>query len=217
MEGHHRHQRQQHHERPGVDIALVPLRDAAAGHGVQNPVEQHKENPPAVQRRDGQHIHYRQIDGVVLSQSSGGKFQEGWEKSGSYNKQMWPGECIEFRINDDGIVGFDYLAPLEITETVVDGAALESFDQVKSTFEQMLPITLGSTEYSQTVDVDRVRLSYSRISEKDSFDTGLVVPVWSFEGTDSSYDEESLVWMQSGTLLAINAIDGSVIDGELGY
>lgn len=161
--------------------------------------------------------YYRQIDGVVLSQSSGGKFQESWEKSGSYNKQMWPGECIEFRINDDGIVGFDYLAPLEITETVVDGAALESFDQVKSTFEQMLPITLGSTEYSQTVDVDRVRLSYSRISEKDSFDTGLVVPVWSFEGTDSSYDEESLVWMQSGTLLAINAIDGSVIDGELGY
>ncbi len=65
----------------------------------------------------------------------------------------------------------------------------------------------------------RVRLSYSRISEKDSFDTGLVVPVWSFEGMDAMYDDKggSLGAGSDGVLMAINAIDGSVINGALGY
>ncbi|WP_322170519.1 DUF6034 family protein [Acutalibacter caecimuris] len=160
----------------------------------------------------------RQIDGVPLTQSSGMKYADGWNQSGEFNKQMWPGEEIEFRINDSGTVGFDYFAPVEIVETVVEDAALKTFDQVKSTFEQMLPVTLGGWEGQHTVHVERVRLSYSRISEKDSFDTGLIVPVWSFEGTDSQFDQEGVpAYTEDGVLLAINAIDGSVIDGTLGY
>ncbi len=68
-----------------------------------------------------------------------------------------------------------------------------------------------------TATVDRVRLSYSRISEKDSFDTGLVVPVWSFEGKVTAYSGEYPAYERNGTLLAVNAIDGSVIDADLGY
>ena len=114
-------------------------------------------------------------------------------------------------------MGFDYHAPLEITETVVEGAALKTFEDVKSTFEKMLPVTLAQTEESRIAAIDRVRLSYSRISEKDSFDTGLIVPVWSFEGRATAYSEGYPVYEQSGTLLAVNAIDGSVIDADLGY
>ena len=40
----------------------------------------------------------------------------------------WPEECIEFRINDDGIVGFDYISPIEVTKTVVENSAVKSFD-----------------------------------------------------------------------------------------
>lgn len=159
----------------------------------------------------------RDIDGVRLTQSSGGKFAEGYGNDGQYNKQMWPGEYIEFRINDSGIVGFDYLAPLQVTETVVDSATLMPFDQIKDTFEQMLPVTLASTDFQKVAQIDRVRLSYSRISEKDSFDTGLVVPVWSFEGKCEAYADGYFSHQESGTLLAVNAIDGSVIDADLGY
>lgn len=159
----------------------------------------------------------RQIDGVPLTQSSGEKYQDGWGNDGSFNKQMWPGELIEFRINDSGIVGFDYHAPLEITETVVEGAALKTFQEVRATFEQMLPVTLSGVDEQHVADVKRVRLSYSRISEKDSFDTGLVVPVWSFEGTNTQYDDKNGSYGTSGVLMAINAIDGSVINGALGY
>lgn len=159
----------------------------------------------------------REIDGVALSQSSGEKYADGWDQGGQFNKQMWPGECIEFRINDAGVVGFDYLAPLQVTETVVDGAALKPFSEIKETFEQMLPVTLGSTDWQQVIQVEKARLSYSRISEKDSFQTGLVVPVWSFEGENSVYSQGVLSHVESGTLLAVNAIDGSVIDAALGY
>ena len=57
-------------------------------------------------------------------------------------------------------------------------------------------------------------MSDSSIPElKDSFDTGLIVPVWNFEGSIvDAYGEET-----KGTVLSINAIDGTVIDYRLGY
>lgn len=160
----------------------------------------------------------REVDGVMLTQSSGMKYQDGYTgEGGSYNKQLWPGENIEVRIDNSGIVGFRYNSPLAFTETVVEGTSLKSFDEVKGIFEQMLPVTQGSNDYQKVIHIDKVRLSYSRISEKDSFDTGLVVPVWSFEGKASAYDGEYLSYEDKGTLLAVNAIDGSVIDSTLGY
>lgn len=159
----------------------------------------------------------REVDGVQLTQSSGAKFVIGEDSSNPNRKQMWPGESVEIRINDRGIIGFQYNAPLEITETVVEGTSLKPFEEVKGIFEQMVPMVLADSDYEFKAQVDRVRLSYSRISEKDSFDTGLVVPVWSFEGKASAYSEEYLMYESSGTLLAINAIDGSVIDANLGY
>ena len=97
----------------------------------------------------------------------------------------------------------------------MEGAALKPF-------EKMLPVTLAQTEESRIAAIDRVRLSYSRISEKDSFDTGLLVSVWSFEGSVDFYynqdnGEKSYSDTQTGVLLAVNAIDGSIIDGRQGY
>lgn len=65
-----------------------------------------------------------------------------------------------------------------------------------------------------------VNLVYTRISEKDSFDTGLVVPVWNFEGTivdEAISGKYGYEYEKKGNILSINAIDGSVINQELGY
>jgi hypothetical protein len=165
--------------------------------------------------------YYRSFEGVMLDQASGMKLAEDWE-GGSYRKQEWGGEAIEFMINDAGIVGFSWNAPLEIMETVVDHASLQPFETVRDTFERMMPMTGATQDPEHTgadISIDRVTLTYSRISEKDSFDTGLVVPVWGFRGTR----KEVMVGEGYGmnptyyTQMAINAIDGSVIDGILGY
>ena len=163
--------------------------------------------------------YYRSFDGVMLDQASGMKYAEGWEGD-DFRKQLWPGEMIEFMINDTGIVGFCWNAPLEITETVVDHAALKPFDTVTSTFEQMIPMTGATNDPEHTgadINIDRVTLTYSRISEKDSFDTGLVVPVWGFRGTRKEVVEGNGMDSYYYTQMAINAIDGSVIDASLGY
>ena len=179
--------------------------------------------------KDGNHYkqtcyvlhYYRSFDGVMLDQASGMKFAEDWE-GGSYRKQEWPGEAIEFMINDAGIVGFSWNAPLEIMETVVDHASLQPFEQVRDTFEKMMPMTGASNDpenLGKEINIDRVTLTYSRISEKDSFDTGLVVPVWGFRGTSKDFlvSEGYPMNPTYSTQMAINAIDGSVIDSILGY
>ena len=161
----------------------------------------------------------RDIEGCLLMQESGVKHQEGWESEDNYNKQFWPAETIEFHITDAGIVAFTWNAPLEIIETVVDNSSLKTFDEVKSTFEKMITVTKAIEDegVETEIDIDRVTLSYSRISEKDSFDTGLIVPVWAFRGSDTmlydGYPTDTYYEVQ----MCINAIDGSVIDAALGY
>ncbi len=159
--------------------------------------------------------YYRNIDGAFLTQSSGTKNDPG--DGNGEAKRAWPGECIEIRINDSGIVGFNYNAPINVIETVVDNSALMSFDDIKDTFEKMMPVTKASKYYTKAYDVDRVRLSYSRISEADSFDTGLIVTVWDFSGFYENAEDNYTVGSGYGSLLAINAIDGSIIDPDLGY
>ena len=169
----------------------------------------------------------RSIDGGLVTYDATMKHVEGGYVDGGYVKKDWPLESIEFHINDDGIVGFDYNAPLEVIETVVDGAGMKSFEEVRSTFETMAAIQNAdpNLEYYQknggeptpvTIEVDRVVLGYARISEADSFDTGLLVPVWDFRGTvtlNTDYNS----WSNYCSILTINAIDGSIIDRSLGY
>ncbi|MBQ5338009.1 MAG: hypothetical protein J6Z40_02465 [Oscillospiraceae bacterium] len=164
--------------------------------------------------------YYRSVGGAPVGQPSGTKKSEGTEKD-SFKQKMWPAEVIELRINDSGIVQMQWCAPLEITETVVENAAMKPFAEITDSFEKMLPMTASNSisELDTDITVDRVTLSYSRISEKDDFDTGLIVPVWAFYGsrrvTGEDYYDQHLSF--TGVQLAINAIDGSVIDTELGY
>ena len=164
--------------------------------------------------------YYRSVSGALVEQPSGTKKSEGLQKD-AFKEKMWPAEVIELRINDSGIVRMQWSAPLEITETVVENAMMKPFDEITAVCEKMLPMTATNAECELQTDIqiDRVTLSYSRISEKDDFDKGLIVPVWAFYGsrkvTGEDYYDQNLSF--SGVQLAINAIDGSVIDAELGY
>ena len=163
--------------------------------------------------------YYRNIDGVFLTQSSGTKNNMSIDGpgGGAYTKKSWGPEMISVYINDDGIVGFTYFSPVEITETVVENAAIKSFEDVRETFEKMMVVTKAGKDTTVVYDIDRVRLSYSRISEANSYDTGLIVPVWDFYGYYQRAWEGIIINEGNTTALAINAIDGSIIDPDLGY
>ena len=162
--------------------------------------------------------YYRNIDGVFLTQSSGTKNNMSTGNDAMlYGKISWPGECITIWVNDDGIIGFSYSSPIEITETVVENAAIKSFEDVRDTFEKMMVVTNAGKYTTKVFDIDRVRLSYSRISEANSYDTGLIVPVWDFSGHCETASDGVIIFDDYKTALAINAIDGSIIDPDLGY
>lgn len=164
----------------------------------------------------------RKTDGAFTTFDAAFKHTEGWQGE-DYVKKDWPVESIEFRITDDGIVGFDYNAPLQVVETVVEQSNMKSFEDIRSTFETMVMVTnaqdadpVTGIVPPVTIDIDRVVLGYTRISEADSYDTGLLIPVWDFKGTvhDQYYGKTGVGY---GSVLTINAIDGSIIDRSLGY
>lgn len=162
----------------------------------------------------------RKLDNVFVNNQAGFKLTDGWQGK-DYVKKMWGSEAVAVAVNDSGIVGFHYLSPLSISETVVKDSRIKSFDEIKGTFEKMVVIENAAqdkeAEGNVSVKVTDVNLVYTRISEKDSFDTGLVVPVWNFEGTVVDEYGGGKAGKKTGIILSINAIDGSVINQELGY
>lgn len=154
----------------------------------------------------------RNIDGAFVTFDGKSKHSEVWVGD-DYVKKDWPIESIEFRISDDGITGFDYNAPLEETETVVEASGMKIFEEIKSVFEKMVIVANAQEGERVSIQVDRVVLGYARISEEDSYDTGLLVPVWDFQGTKT--DENGIT--NFGSVLTVNAINGSVIDRAVGY
>lgn len=156
------------------------------------------------------------------------------------DKKIWDGEQINVYVNDDGIVGFDYLSPLELGETVTEASSLKSFDEIKTIFESGVTSFFNSgmenletadgeaVDYSEYIDdedatytnitVNKVILRYTRLSEKSDFKNGLMVPVWDFIG-DIEY---GTITGQSGkdtnvVVFTINAVDGSIVDRASGY
>lgn len=157
-------------------------------------------------------LYMRNMDGIFVNNSAGFKLIDEW-RGNDYVKKVWGNEAIVVGVNDSGIVDFRYLTPLSVDETVVEKTSIKSFQDIKDTFEQMVVIENAVEEGNVSIEVTDVKLVYTRISEKDSFDTGLVVPVWDFEGR--MIDEFG--YEKTGNILSINAIDGTVINRSLGY
>lgn len=160
----------------------------------------------------------RDIEGVLVNNIGNEKFSDSWNGE-YYSKQMWPGESLVLYVNDSGVVGMEWNAPLDVTEVIVEQSNLKTFDEIKDIFEEMVVVANAQEDSKREIEVQQVTLGYTRISEKNNFDSGVLVPVWDFRGTvkttrgiDQSTQVES-----DKSILTINAIDGTVIDRELGY
>ena len=152
----------------------------------------------------------------------------------------WLYESINVIVEKDGIVSFSWQFPISVEDTVSDNVGIISFDQAKDIFEQMMPLTARgdleqfTDEYMEsTVDikVTDVRLGLMRVRNSGNELKGLMTPVWLFygdytrnteytqAGKDAGYDtgDNSFTEAQPWILLAVNAVDGSVIDITEGY
>lgn len=193
------------------------------GSGLYSEVQEFRNNPDGDSEEPGYCTYYlfryvRKVDGAFVTLEGDEKYTAEWVND-SFVKKIWPKEYIDIKVNDNGIIEFIYSGPLEKVETVVDKSNMLSFDEIKGTFEKMVIAVNAQSEWEEEteIDIDRVTLGYALISEKDRFDTGLLVPVWNFIGTKTMKSGGEVRDKYSGSVLTINAIDGTVIDGKLGY
>ena len=166
---------------------------------------------------NGTPIHY--TDNQVFSGTADER-QQMLKENSSY-AAPWAFEKVEFIIDDTGIRQFVWESPYVIGEPVAQNTKLLSFDEIQSIFMKMILITniYQSENADVEINISEARLGLMRITEENSTDTALLVPVWDFFGTvayksggSETTNEDSLM-----SRLSINAIDGTIIDRTLGY
>ena len=138
----------------------------------------------------------------------------------------WHYEVITLDYTKDGLVYFYWESPHTEPVLQVEDTQLMPFDQIADIFAKMIMVKNSDVQIAnerngfdtvRNYEITKVKLGLMRIKAKGSFDEGLLVPVWDFwgrsvwewQGESTDFGEE--------IILTINAIDGSMIDRELGY
>ena len=154
------------------------------------------------------------------------------------NAVIWSPESIMVYI-DAGyhVRRMDWLYPSDIVGTINENVALLPFDQVQQLIRKNLSYCQPDLPYwdnitHRTIVIDRIVLGMMRVSKIKAPDQYTMIPVWDCfgyfidhyesqdkseyvlnENNDAVIDENGGI----GSFLTINAIDGSVIDRNLGY
>ena len=150
----------------------------------------------------------------------------------------WELENIYLDVGKNGILSFDWTSPS--TRPVVRQAesTLLPFEEIAAIADTMLPeviqgpdgrVLVEVDQYNgfdtrMDVDITKVSLSLMRIRDKGSLQ-GTIVPVWDFWGTSDWYDAEpnAYGYQEKGMnydfqpMLTLNAVDGTIVDRQLGY
>lgn len=142
-------------------------------------------------------------------------------------------ERIYIYINDNGIVAIEWNSPLVKKEVLNDNVGLLQFDEIMQEAIKNLPLIASKDvtlkkDHSE-INIDQIRLGYMQVKLKNRPNEFMFIPVWDFFGTSKNHYSEMIPgwtidedgWLCLDNLaksyVTINAIDGSVIDRDLGY
>jgi hypothetical protein len=178
-----------------------------------------------------QFYYTRKVDNipVAVNARDGGSTGDGFSIPWSY-------EFACFTVDNNGIAKILWTDPINVGEAVQKSSTLKSFDEIMQVFDTMIKTTYVAyinTYYNSgvqmEVNVDDIQLCLLRTREQSGDETkGLLVPAWVFYGhnivqgdNDISYDSiggGANAWPEAPiVLLAVNAVDGSIIDIAKGY
>jgi len=160
---------------------------------------------------------------------------------------LWAYERLEILITKKGIAEIDWVSPCLASEVITDKTNIITFDEATKIFENKIMTIYeakvadifkegieNNLIESIDISVDSIQLGLLRIKQQNTAGEkyGLYVPVWAFYGT-VTYNYTDAAWeygiptkfYNDGVqypegpyiVLAINAIDESLIDISLGY
>ena len=132
-------------------------------------------------------------------------------------------ETIKCITEYDTVLRVDWKCPAKVLGTENENVELLPFDRIMDVFRQQIFMniymghdSLGNDTHT-TLYIAEIRFSYMRIRQPDS-ETYWLLPVWDFLGYDNiTVPDARADWMQYHSLLTVNAVDGSIIDRDLGY
>lgn len=164
----------------------------------------------------------RHINGIPVSDDYGGE-----SMSNDYDYSSGLGVITIF-VNDEGVCYLDYHNPYDLGEVVQSNVELLPFDQILDVFANLGLLSIQHLERNadlqeNTMDVYKIQLGYMAVRQPDNVNAYYYVPVWDFYGHRVLFGtggyahgkEFGPVWGWSE--LTINAIDGTIIDRDLGY
>ena len=155
-----------------------------------------------------------------------------FNETADYSKRVLP-EMMYVQIDDSGIVQATWSGYTEYVEDVSNDVPLMDFDSIRDIFEDYCrykfawtyrnDALVGDTTPPVTLNVKKIELNVMVTPEKDNLDRYITVPVWDFiadmtlEGDGMSQDGFVDEGQKNVSILTINAINGSVIDRNMGY
>lgn len=136
----------------------------------------------------------------------------------------WNYESFAMEFDDSDWVRVHWSAPIETQEVVEPFCRLQPFSEIQRVTELRLSMLLErkmqDAHYTAcTATVRRIDLGLWRIREKNTIESGLLVPVYCFY-MDLVYERESdgkTTQVKATDALIVNAVDGTVIDPWNGY
>ncbi len=136
-----------------------------------------------------------------------------------YRPKTYP-EYIKVIVYHSNIVDWEWLNPDIKGGTISNDVPLMPFEQIKGIFKQQVENYFVDASFPGRTEIyiDKIVLGLMKISEKDSDNECLIIPVWDFIGTEHTvfFGEEDNS-DEDHTFLTINAIDGTIIDRWAGY
>lgn len=137
----------------------------------------------------------------------------------------WPYEKIDMVFDQKGFTEFVWTNPCQVEKLSDENVFLLSFSDIQNIFQEMIfkkyQDFWGETQVKEELRIREVRLGYMRVMEKGNVTEGTMVPVWDFFGSETfSYDKMAEPVTEDAPykcLLTINAMDGTIIDRDLGY
>lgn len=141
----------------------------------------------------------------------------------------WSYEQIQLYVVDNRVVSFRWDNPYEVTD-IQPTEKLMPFRDIQDIFAKMIFVKNDDWRRINSVNgfatyhdlrIDKVQLTLMRIRPKDSVTEGTIIPVWDFWGTETSKWDQGTGEMTGepryGVLCSINALDGTLVDREIGY
>jgi|GEM_PF-3214760 len=170
-------------------------------------------------------VYTHTFSGVKTNYSEGG----GWytiDDSSSY-ADKYQQEYLVFDVTEKGIETLEYSSPMIVVEKKGDEAELLPFGDIQEIFDSYIVLNHAYAKAQVYISIEEARLGLVRIAVPNESESYLVVPVWDFYGnslqaeTNKGYTyerlkEEALHKCNHG-FLTINAIDGSLINRDMGY